>query len=67
MTQTEVAQRMLKAASIGLIQSLNNRGCSDAQIQQAVADYPALLQKRASDRFANVCQVVHAAICGASR
>lgn len=53
---------MIKAASLGLIQSLNNRGCSNAQIQQAVADYPALLQKRASDRFTKVANTVYTAI-----
>lgn len=66
MDQNEINQRMLKAASLGLTQSLNNRGASDAQIQQALQDYPALLQKRAAVRNNDVLRTVRTAIALAS-
>lgn len=65
--QQVIAARMQKAATIGLIQSLNNRGYSDAQIKNAAAAYPGLLARRAANRHAAVCQQTYKAVmarCG---
>lgn len=58
---------MQKAATIGLIQSLNNRGYDDARIKNAAAAYPGLLARRVANRHAAVCQKTYQAVmarCG---
>lgn len=51
MTQNELEARLIKAAQAGFIQSLTNLGYDEQAIKQAAAQYPAAIEKRASDRY----------------
>lgn len=68
MTKEEFNARLLKAAAVGCAQSLTHRGFNPQQVVKGIDLYTnpqyGLLQKRASDRIANVKATLYNAIKG---
>lgn len=66
----EINDRAVKAAKLGLAQSLINRGVTKEAANKAANAYAApdgLLAKRAAVRFQKVCQMTYNAIQSANK